>query len=324
MKCILQSDNIDGRTGGFGSTSTYQPVKTKLKPKPRTTAKPLTKQKIRGVEQEPVDLKRPAGNAAAKPSKRKKVENEIVLESEDGEVEEPGGGSDERLKVQVKETRAVTNDDIANSGEDDMRVEAEEHSKNMNGTKSKGRAKGRTQIQHKNPPLSKQPLKPMEVQASEEESMAEDQEVSSQQQTRPRKATSGRERAQVKQYTKGVDDIIRDGIDDLILKVRRPVGASSQTSGASSAKDAELARLKEKIGWVSNVVTARVLHVFLNPTCSFLVGEQEQGAFKSTGRTVPNTRNRDRGSARKNGRAVPGKNARYEYASEDLFQRSHV
>jgi len=164
----------------------------------------------------------------------------------------------------------------------------------------------------------------MEVQASEEESMAEDQEVSSQQQTRPRKATSGRERAQVKQYTKGVDDIIRDGIDDLILKVRRPVGASSQTSGASSAKDAELARLKEKIGWVSNVVTARVLHVFLNPTCSFLVGEQEQGAFKSTGRTVPNTRNRDRGSARKNGRAVPGKNARYEYASEDLFQRSHV
>ena len=126
-------------------------------------------------------------------------------------MEEPGGGSDERLKVQVKETRAVTNDDIANSGEDDMRVEAEEHSKNMNGTKSKGRAKGRTQIQHKNPPLSKQPLKPMEVQASEEESMAEDQEVSSQQQTRPRKATSGRERAQVKQYTKGVDDIIRDG-----------------------------------------------------------------------------------------------------------------
>jgi len=196
-----------------------------------------------------------------KPSKRKKVENKIVLESEDDAVEEPGGGSDEKLKVQVKEARVVTNDDIVSSGEDDMRVEVEEHLKNMNGTKSKGRAKGRAQIQHKNPPSSKQSLKAMEVQASEEESMAEDQEVSSPQQTRPRKAISGR--GQVKRYTKGVDDIIKDGIDDLILKVRKPAGASSQTSGASSAKDAELAGLKEKIGWVSSIVTARVLHVFL-------------------------------------------------------------
>jgi len=265
---MLQSGNICGRTGGFGSTSTHSPVKPKLKPKPksRTTAKPLTKQKVRGVDQGPGNSKRPAGNATAKPSKRKKVENEIVLESEN-EVEESGGGSDEKLKVQAKEERVVAHDDIASSGE------AEEHLKNTNGTKSKGRVKGRTQIQHKNPPSSKQTLKEMEVQASEEESMAEesmaeesmaeDMKVSSPQQTRPRKAISGRGRTQVKRHTKGVDDIIRDGIDDLILKVRRPAGASSQTSGASSAKDAELARLKEKIGWVSNVVPTRVLHVFL-------------------------------------------------------------
>lgn len=170
------------------------------------------------------------------------------------------GGSDEKLKVQVKEARVVINDDIASSDEDDMRIEAEEHLKSINGTKSKGRVKGRTQIQHKNPPSSKQSLKAMEVQASEEENMAEGTEaVSPPQQTRPRKATSGRGKAQVKRYTKGVDDIIRDGIDDLILNVKRPAVASSQTSGASSTKDAELAKLKEKIGWVSNVVSARVL-----------------------------------------------------------------
>jgi len=195
-----------------------------------------------------------------KPSKRKKVENEVVLESEDDEMEEPGGGSDKELKkAQVKEARVITKDVILSSGEDEMRIGAEEH---LN-TKSRGRVNGRTQIQHGNLQSSKQSQKAskvMKVRASEEENTAEDVayiEVSPPHQIRLRKdafektkATGGRGRGQVKRSTTDIDEILQGGIADLM---RRPGVASSKTSGASNAKDAELTRLKEKIGWVSDV-----------------------------------------------------------------------
>lgn len=270
MKCtILKLYNICGRTDGFGSTSKHPPVKPnpkskpKSKPKSRTTAKPLTKQKVRGADQEPGPLKRLAGHAVVKPSKRKKVENEVVLESEDDEMEEPGGGSDKELKkAQVKEARVITKDVISSSGEDEMRIGADEHL-NTNDTKSRGRVDGRTQIQHGNLQSSKQSQKAskvMKVRASQEENTAEDVahiEVSPPHQIRLRKdafektkATGGRGRGQVKRSTTDIDEILQDGIADLM---RRPDVASSKTSGASNAKDTELTRLKEKIGWVSDV-----------------------------------------------------------------------
>jgi len=198
-----------------------------------------------------------------KPSKRKKVENEVVLESEDDEMEEPGGGSDKELKkAQVKEARVITKDVISSSGEDEMRIGADEHL-NTNDTKSRGRVNGRTQIQHGNLQSSKQSQKAskvMKVRASEEENTAEDVvhiAVSPPHQIRLRKdafektkATGGRGRGQVKRSTTDIDEILQGGIADLM---RRPDVASSKTSGASNAKDTELTRLKEKIGWVSDV-----------------------------------------------------------------------
>jgi hypothetical protein len=201
----------------------------------------------------------------------------MVVESED-EAEnnaDPGRGS-----IGAEEPRIVVENVVASSDDDETRAEVEKQL-NTNGTRVKSRVNGRTQVQQATkPPLSTQQRRQkratktaMEVQGSEDEENNMEEELIHAEvpASRPRragegtafvereKATGGRGRGQVKsrkhESVMDVDDVLegQDGIKTLIDKIGRTntVAGKASTNGDSSVKDAELAKLKEKIGQVS-------------------------------------------------------------------------
>ncbi|KAF5358061.1 hypothetical protein D9756_001359 [Leucocoprinus leucothites] len=253
----MSDDSVE--LGGFGPTTPAHPS-IKPRPKPRTTAKPLIKQRANGAEKEPGPSKRTAANAPGRQTKRKKVEEEVVVESQD-EVEEADGG--EVQEAEMEETRAVAEDVVASS-EDEMRVEVEKHL-NGNNARTRGRVNGRTQQRQRTKPPSSSKLPPksskqvMEVQGSEEEENAGEEvihiDVPPPRETRTGKAAVGRSRNQAKRKKESPMDEVLEGQDEIVAlidKIGGPAPTSSRKSGttgapASNVKDAETARLKEKI-----------------------------------------------------------------------------
>ncbi|KAJ3567956.1 hypothetical protein NP233_g6030 [Leucocoprinus birnbaumii] len=249
----MSDDSVE--FGGFGPTTPAAKSMVKPKPRARTTAKPLTKQRLNGADHEPGPSKRANGNATSRPTKRKKAEEEIVVESqdEDEDVDVDGAGQE----MAVEDTRVAAKDVVVSSDDDEVRAEIEKQV-NGNGTKTRARTNGRTQPQRGKPPsASRQQQKPskkeMEVQGSEEEdALDEVVHIPPPQEMRIIKAGGARGKGQVRRKM-DVDEVAEEQSETLALidKLGKASGRHSDATGAA-VKDAELARLKEKIGRLEN------------------------------------------------------------------------